>query len=125
MPKIPVTREQIEELYIDKHLSMKRTAFMLGIYVDTLKDRMKEYGIQSRSKCYRSSTCAAYNRDIQRCASARARDIMKMVNDGMNYGEIAKRENVTRQRIYQIVRKYKRDTLASNQPTTAREECNA
>jgi transcriptional regulator of acetoin/glycerol metabolism len=125
MTKINITREQIEELYVVKRLSIKRTAFTLGIYVDTLKRRMKEYGIESRSKCYRSDGCASYNRDIQRCASARARDIMRMVDEGWNYGQIAKRENVTRQRIYQIVRKYKRDTLTSNQPTTAREECNA
>ena len=124
MTRINITREQIEELYIANRLSIKRTAFTLGIYVDTLKRRMKEYGIKSRSRCYRSDACASYNRDIQRCASARARDIMRMVDDGMNYGQIAKRENVTRQRIYQIVRKYKRDTSASN-PAPAREECDA
>ena len=113
-----ITREQIIELYEVRRLSMKRTAYELGVYVDTLKARMADFGIKSRSKCHRHPNTVEYNRHVQKCASARGRDILRMIDKGMTIPEIAKLEGVSRNRIYQIIRRYR----PSNQPAKQTEE---
>lgn len=117
-----ITREQIVELYVKQRKTLKRTAHELGVCGDTLRARMSDFGIERRTKSYLHPNTAAYNEHIQKCASARGRDIIRMLDSGMTYPQIAKREGVSRNRIYQIVRRYRPSNPA---PAKEKELCPA
>ena len=119
-----ITKEQLVELYVVQRKTMVRVAYELGIYKDTLRRLLMHYEIPLRSKPVLHPNTVAYNSDIKKCASARGRHILEMLEKGMTYPQIAKREGVSRNRIYQIVRRYR----PSNSPTTpapVREEIDA
>jgi len=49
MRRFSVSKEEIEDLYINQKLSLRKVAKKLGTSDNTIRRRMKEFGIKSRS----------------------------------------------------------------------------
>jgi 5-methylcytosine-specific restriction endonuclease McrA/predicted DNA-binding protein YlxM (UPF0122 family) len=49
MKKINISKEILENLYINKKLSLKEVAEKFGVSYQTISNKLKEYGIQSRT----------------------------------------------------------------------------